>query len=48
MKFANAIGEILTASPIKDVPLLPFGNYVFAVEMSKVNAIGRHGRSGAR
>lgn len=25
LKFANAIGEILTAGPIKDVPPLPFG-----------------------
>ena len=28
LKFANAIGEILTAGPIKDVPPLPFGHYI--------------------
>ena len=28
LKFANAIGEILTAGPLKDVPPLPFGHYI--------------------
>jgi hypothetical protein len=28
LKFADAIGEILTAGPIKDVPPLPFGHYI--------------------
>ncbi len=28
LKFANAIGEILTAGPIKEVPPLPFGHYI--------------------
>jgi hypothetical protein len=28
LKFANAIGEILTAAPLKDVPPLPFSNYI--------------------
>ena len=26
--FADAIGEILTAAPLKDVPPLPFSNYI--------------------
>jgi hypothetical protein len=25
---ADAIGEILTAGPIKDIPPLPFGHYI--------------------
>lgn len=28
LKFADAIGEILTAAPLKDVPPLPFSNYI--------------------
>src|SRR5271157_2742797 len=28
LKFADAVGEILTAGPIKDVPPLPFGHYI--------------------
>jgi hypothetical protein len=28
LKFADAIGEILTAGPIKEVPPLPFGHYI--------------------
>ncbi len=28
LKFANAIGEILTAGPLKEVPPLPFGHYI--------------------
>lgn len=28
LKFANAVGEILTAGPLKDVPPLPFGHYI--------------------
>lgn len=28
LKFANAVGEILTAGPIKDVPPLPFSHYI--------------------
>lgn len=28
LKFANAVGEILTAGPIKEVPPLPFGHYI--------------------
>ena len=28
VKFADAIGEILTAGPIKDIPPLPFGHYI--------------------
>src|SRR5262249_16072911 len=28
LKFADAIGEILTAGPIKDIPPLPFGHYI--------------------
>jgi len=28
LKFADAIGEILTAGPIKDVPPLPFAHYI--------------------
>src|ERR1022692_4733862 len=28
LKFSDAIGEILTAGPIKDVPPLPFGHYI--------------------
>src|SRR5260370_29325279 len=30
LKFADAVGEILTAGPIKDVPPLPFGHYIRA------------------
>ena len=28
LKFADAIGEILTAAPLKNVPPLPFSNYI--------------------
>jgi hypothetical protein len=28
LKFADAIGEILTAGPVKDVPPLPFSHYI--------------------
>jgi hypothetical protein len=28
LKFADAVGEILTAGPIKDVPPLPFKHYI--------------------
>jgi hypothetical protein len=28
LKFADAVGEILTAAPLKDVPPLPFSNYI--------------------
>jgi hypothetical protein len=28
LKFADAVGEILTAGPIKDVPPLPFSHYI--------------------
>jgi hypothetical protein len=28
LKFADAVGEILTAGPIKDVPPLPFAHYI--------------------
>jgi hypothetical protein len=28
LKFADAVGEILTAGPIKEVPPLPFGHYI--------------------
>jgi hypothetical protein len=28
LKFADAVGEILTAGPIKDVPPVPFGHYI--------------------
>jgi hypothetical protein len=28
LKFANAVGEILTAGPIKDIPPLPFTHYI--------------------
>jgi hypothetical protein len=28
LKFADAVGEILTAGPIKDIPPLPFGHYI--------------------
>jgi hypothetical protein len=28
LKFADAIGEILTAGPIKDIPPLPFSHYI--------------------
>lgn len=28
LKFANAVGEILTAGPIKDIPPLPFSHYI--------------------
>jgi hypothetical protein len=28
LRFADAIGEILTAGPIKDVPPLPFSHYI--------------------
>jgi hypothetical protein len=28
LKFADAVGEILTAGPIKDFPPLPFGHYI--------------------
>jgi hypothetical protein len=28
LKFANAVGEMLTAGPIKDIPPLPFSHYI--------------------
>ena len=28
LKFADAIGEVLTAGPVKDVPPLPFRYYI--------------------
>lgn len=28
LKFANAIGEILTAGPVKGIPPLPFSHYI--------------------
>jgi hypothetical protein len=28
LKFANAVGEILTAGPMKDTPPLPFKHYI--------------------
>jgi hypothetical protein len=28
LKFTNAIGEILTAGPVKDIPPLPFSHYI--------------------
>jgi hypothetical protein len=30
LKFADAVGEMLTAGPIKYVPPLPFGHYTWA------------------
>jgi hypothetical protein len=28
LKFADAVGEILTAGPVKDIPPLPFSYYI--------------------
>jgi hypothetical protein len=28
LKFADAVGEILTAGPVKDIPPLPFKHYI--------------------
>ncbi len=28
LKFADAVGEILTAGPVKDIPPLPFRHYI--------------------